>query len=75
MGAEADDFYLKYADWQLSAYRNIWWSIANEYILIKAKTMPEWSRYFRVVVAADPYSHLRSIHHSGPIYEATLSRG
>jgi hypothetical protein len=71
MGAEADDFYLKYAVARLSAYRNIWWSIANEYDLIKTKTMPEWDRYFRIVVASDPYSHLRSIHHSGPIYDNT----
>jgi hypothetical protein len=71
MGAEADDFYLKYAVARLSAYRNIWWSIANEYDLIRTKTMPEWDRYFRIVVASDPYSHLRSIHHSGPIYDNT----
>jgi hypothetical protein len=73
MGAEADDFYLKYAIARLSAYRNIWWSIANEYDLIKTKTMPEWDRYFRITVASDPYSHLRSIHHSGLIYDNTKS--
>lgn len=69
MGAEADDFYLRYTIARLSAYRNIWWSVANEYDLVKTKTMADWDSYFRIIVAADPYSHLRSIHHSGPIYD------
>jgi len=71
MGAEADDFYLRYAIARLGAYRNVWWSIANEYDLIRTKTMSDWDRYFRITVASDPYSHLRSIHHSGPIYDNT----
>jgi Domain of unknown function (DUF5060)/Protein of unknown function (DUF4038)/Domain of unknown function (DUF5605) len=73
MGAEADDFYLRYAIARLSAFRNVWWSIANEYDLVKTKTMSDWDRFFRITVAEDPYSHLRSIHHSGPIYDNTKS--
>jgi hypothetical protein len=69
MGAEADDFYLRYAIARLSAYRNVWWSIANEYDLVKSKTMTDWDRFFRIVQAEDPYSHLRSIHHSRVIYD------
>ena len=71
MGAEADDFYLRYAIARLSAYRNVWWSVANEYDLVKTKTMSDWDRYFRIILANDPYSRLRSIHHSGPIYDNT----
>lgn len=33
MGDEADDRYLRYAVARLAAYRNVWWSIANEYDL------------------------------------------
>jgi hypothetical protein len=69
MGAEADDFYLRYAIARLSAYRNVWWSIANEYDLVKSKTMADWDRFFRITQAEDPYSHLRSIHHSRVIYD------
>ncbi len=69
MGAEADDFYLRYAIARLSAYRNVWWAIANEYDLVRAKTMSDWDRFFRIVQAEDPYSHLRSIHHSRVIYD------
>ncbi|MDP9051278.1 MAG: DUF5060 domain-containing protein [Acidobacteriota bacterium] len=69
MGAEADDFYLRYAIARLSAFRNVWWSIANEYDLVKSKTMSDWDRFFRITQAEDPYSHLRSIHHSRVIYD------
>jgi len=69
MPNEADDFYLRYAIARLSAYRNVWWSIANEYDLVKAKTMADWDRFFRITQAEDPYSHLRSIHHSRVIYD------
>ena len=69
MGAEADDFYLRYAIARLSAFRNVWWSIANEYDLVKTKTMTDWDRFFRITQAEDPYSHLRSIHHSRVIYD------
>jgi hypothetical protein len=69
MGAEVDDFYLRYAIARLSAFRNVWWSIANEYDLVKAKTMSDWDRFFRITQTEDPYSHLRSIHHSRVIYD------
>src|ERR1035441_2250542 len=69
MGAEVDDFYLRYVIARLSAFRNVWWSIANEYDLVKSKTMSDWDRFFRIVQAEDPYSHLRSIHHSRVIYD------
>ena len=69
MGAENDDFYLRYAIARLSAFRNVWWSIANEYDLVRTKTMSDWDRFFRIVQAEDPYSHLRSIHHSRVIYD------
>lgn len=69
MPNEVDDFYLRYAVARLAAYRNVWWSIANEYDLVKAKTMSDWDRFFRIVVEEDPYGHLRSIHHSGVIYD------
>lgn len=69
MGQEADDRYLRYAVARLSAYRNVWWSIANEYDLVKSKSMTDWDRFFRIVQESDPYSHLRSIHHSKVVYD------
>lgn len=69
MPNDVDDFYLRYVVARLSAFRNVWWSIANEYDLVKAKTMSDWDRFFRIVQTEDPYGHLRSIHHSGVIYD------
>jgi hypothetical protein len=69
MGEEADDRYLRYAVARLSAFRNVWWSIANEYDLVKAKSMKDWDRFFRIVQESDSYSRLRSIHHSKVIYD------
>jgi hypothetical protein len=73
MPDEADDFYLRYAVARLSAFRNVWWAVANEYDLVKAKKMSDWDRFFRILATEDPYSHLRSIHHSGPIYDNSKS--
>ena len=69
MGAEADDRYLRYVVSRLSAYRNVWWSMANEFDLLKSKAMADWDRFFRLVQAEDPYHHLRSIHHSVVQYD------
>ena len=39
MGSENDDRYLRYAIARLSAYRNVWWSLANEYDLMAPGAM------------------------------------
>ncbi len=69
MPDEVDEFYLRYVVARLAAFRHVWWSLANEYDLIKSKTPADWDRFFRVVQAEDPYNHLRSIHHSVVIYD------
>lgn len=61
MGREADRRYLRYVVARLAAYRNVWWSFANEYDIM-AKPMADWDEYFRLVQACDPAQHLRSIH-------------
>ena len=71
MDAETDDFYLRYVVARLAAYRNIWWSIANEFDFLRTKTEADWDRYFQVVQAADPYDHLRSIHNGHILYNHT----
>jgi hypothetical protein len=69
MGAEADERYLRYTAARLAAYRNVWWSVANEWDLVKGKVTAEWDRYFQIIQSADPYSRLRSIHHSRVMYD------
>lgn len=63
MSAEQDLRYVAYLAARLSAYRNVWWSLANEYdFLIDTKPMEQWDRYFHILEENDPYQHLRSIH-------------
>jgi hypothetical protein len=69
MPAEADDRYLKYVLARMSAYRNIWWSLANEFDLMRAKSLQDFDRLFHIVEQCDPVSHLRSIHFSRVTYD------
>lgn len=69
MPAEVDDRYLEYITARLSAYRNIWWSLANEFDLMKAKTLADWDRFFKIIQQNDPYDHLRSIHNCRGFYD------
>jgi hypothetical protein len=68
MTAQEDDRYLRYVVSRLSAYRNVWWSLANEYDFMKEKKEADWDRFFQIVQATDPYGHLRSIHNGSQIY-------
>ena len=69
MTAEQDDRYLRYVVARLAAFRNVWWSMANEYDLMKEKTIEDWDRFFTVVQAEDPAQHLRSIHNCRSFYD------
>ncbi len=68
MDAASDDRYLRYVIARLAAYRNIWWSLANEYDFMKEKTESDWDRFGLIVQESDPYAHLRSIHNGTLIY-------
>lgn len=69
MSPEADDRYLRYVLARLSAYRNIWWSLANEFDLMKAKSGADFDRFFHLVEQHDPVGHLRSVHYSKTMYD------
>jgi len=71
MPAEVNERYLRYVVARLAAYRNVWWSMANEFDYLKEKQMHEWDRYFEIVQARDPYQHLRSIHNAMVLYNHT----
>ncbi|MGC9467305.1 MAG: DUF5060 domain-containing protein [Anaerolineae bacterium] len=69
MPSDTDARYLRYAMARLAAYRNVWWSMANEYDLMESKTMLDWDRFFRIIQTHDPYQHLRSIHNCHEFYD------
>lgn len=67
MSPEQDYRYLKYLVARLAAYRNVWWSLANEYdFLLNTKPMEMWDRFFQIIEENDPYRHLKSIHQGNP---------
>jgi len=77
MDADHDDAYLRYAAARFSAFRNVWWTMANEYDLFDPE-MPtgferlktkDWDRMFRTLEASDPYGHLRGIHNFADWYD------
>jgi hypothetical protein len=71
MPPEVDDRYLRYVIARFGAYRNVWWSLANEFDLMRHKTNADWDRFARIVTESDPYAHLRSIHYSHQQYDYT----
>ena len=72
MPANADDRYLRYVVARLAAYRNVWWSLANEWDFMKEKKESDFVRFGESVSHDDPYHHLLSIHNGSKIFNHTL---
>jgi len=80
MGREHDDRYLRYAIARLGAYRNVWWSLANEFDLMAPgamaghrgdKAMADWDRFFQILQNEDAHQRLRGIHNCRGFYDHT----
>ncbi len=69
MDPNTDDRYLRYIVARLAAYRNVWWSFANEFDLMKSKKMADWDRFFQIVQKHDPYQRMRGIHNCRGFYD------
>lgn len=75
-----DKFYLRYVGARLSAFSNVWWSMANEWDCwnshsCKGKGVsrdngpsPVWNELFQELVAADPYRRMTGIHNGRYLY-------
>ncbi|HEX9045948.1 MAG TPA: DUF5060 domain-containing protein [Verrucomicrobiae bacterium] len=72
MPAEVDDRYLHYVVARLAAYRNVWWSLANEWDYMKRKKESDFVRFGEIVSHDDPYHHLLSIHNGSVLFNHTL---
>jgi hypothetical protein len=69
MTPEQDDRYLRYLVARLSAFPNVWWSMANEYDLMQSKTKADWDRFIHIVSDNDPAGHLLSVHNCFAFYD------
>lgn len=67
MPTAVDDFYLQYAAARLSAFRNVWWSLANEFHFMKTRNQADWDRYGNILTTTDPYGHLLSNHNGADV--------
>ena len=68
MWTEDQDYrYLKYLVARIAAYRNVWWSLANEYdFMLDVKPMERWDNFFHIIEENDPSRHPKSIHQGNP---------
>lgn len=71
MTQEQNDLYWHYLTARFSSYRNVWWSLANEYDLMSSMKESDWERLAGILCAEDPYGHPRSIHNCIPFYDYT----
>ena len=71
MSPAACDTYLRYCVARWGAYRNVWWSLANEYDLIRSKTPADWERYGHLIASHDPYGHMLSVHNCLEYFDFT----
>lgn len=71
MNREADERYVRYMAARYAAFRNVWWSLANEYDLFPEKTVEDFENIASVICEKDPYVRLRSIHNCKKIYDFT----
>lgn len=69
MTREEDLRYVRYMTARYAAYNNVWWSLANEYDLMPAKSLADWEAIAETICATDPYRHLRSIHNCAHFYD------
>jgi hypothetical protein len=68
LDAETNARYVRYVVARLAASSNVWWSLANEYDLVKSKTTADFTLLLNLVAQCDPYQHMRSIHYSHTMY-------
>ncbi len=68
MSAAEDESYARHMVARFAAFRNVWWSMANEYDFMKEKSEADWDRLGPIVADADPFDHLLSIHNGTRIY-------
>lgn len=65
LSKEQDEGYARYALARLSSYRNVWWTLTNEFDLYPQFGIhKDWRELGELLEKSDPYRHLRGIHNS-----------
>jgi hypothetical protein len=64
-----DERYVRHLVARFAAFRNVWWSLANEWDFVRTKTEADWERLGQLVQRSDPYGHLLSIHNGKRLFD------
>ena len=71
MNRATDDMYIEYIIARFAAYKNVWWSMANEYDFMKEKTLNDWNHYIKKFATEDKFHHFIGIHNGVRIFDHT----
>lgn len=69
MSKETNLKYLEYIISRFSAFKNVWWSLANEYDFINNFSLAYWNELIDFIDKEDPYSRLKSIHNGVVLFD------
>lgn len=72
MDQETNRRFVRYVVDRYAAFRNVWWSLANENSFLQNFTDKDWDNLFNLIAQIDPYHHLRSVHNADKIYNYTM---
>ncbi len=62
MGDEMNEKYIRYMIARISAFRNVWWSLANEWDVPRIKESIDWEGIGTLLQNEDPHQRFRGIH-------------
>jgi hypothetical protein len=68
---ETEDMYIDYIIARFAAYKNVWWSMANEWDFMNAKKLSDWDYYVEQFAKKDKFHHLIGIHNGIKFYDHT----
>jgi hypothetical protein len=66
-----EDMYIDYIIARFAAFKNVWWSMANEYDFMNAKKLSDWDYYIEQFAQKDKFHHLIGIHNGVKIFDHT----
>ena len=66
-----EDMYIAYIIARFAAYKNVWWSMANEWDFMDAKKLSDWDYYIEQFGKKDKFHHLLGIHNGVKFYDHT----
>ena len=68
MDEQCNHRYLRYCVARLACYGNVWWSLANEYDLMRHLNTSDWEGFAKVIKETDYADHLLGIHNCSGFY-------